>query len=146
MSGLSPNQLEAVSGIAKGLTPSAIGKSLGVSERTVQRWLKLPEFVNAVNEIRERSTTKVIVEVSDDISARIQSLIPKALTTLEAYIENPEARGSDRLRACHIIGSWAGLNQPQKQEPQNPPEENLKSYLNYLATSTSGNSQSTHYS
>jgi hypothetical protein len=38
------------------------------------------------------------------------------------------------------------LNQPQKQEPQNPPEENLKSYLNYLATSTNGNSQSTHHS
>lgn len=145
MSGLSPKQLEAVSEIAKGLTPSAIGKSLGVSERTVQRWSKLPEFVDAVNEIRERSTTKVIVEVSDDISARIQSLIPKAIDTLQSYIENPEARGSDRLRACHIIGSWAGLNQSQKQEPQNPPEETLKSYLNYLA-STNGNSQSTHHS
>jgi transposase len=146
MSGLTPKQLQAVSEIAKGLTPSAISKDIGVSERTIQRWLKLPEFKAALAEIQERSTTKVIVEVSDDISARIQSVIPKAISTLESYIENPEARGSDRLRACHIIGAWAGLNQPQKQESQNPPEENLKNYLNYLATSTNGNSQSTHHS
>ncbi len=135
MSGLSPKQLEAVSGIAKGLTPNAIGKSIGISERTVQRWQRLPEFIEAVNEIRERSTAKVIVEVSEDVATRIQSLVPKAIDTLQSYIENPEARGSDRLRACHILGSWAGLNQSQKQEPQNPPEESLKSYLNYLATS-----------
>jgi hypothetical protein len=145
MSGLTPKQLQAVSEIAKGRTPSVISKDIRVSERTIQRWLKLSEFKAALAEIQERSTTKVIVQVSDDISLRIQSLIPKAISTLESYIENPEARAADRLRACHIIGAWAGLNQPQKQEPQNPPEENLKSYLNYLA-STNGNSQSTHHS
>jgi hypothetical protein len=139
MSGLTPKQLQAVSEIAKGLTPSAISKDIGVSERTIQRWLKLPEFIEAVDEIRERSTTKVIVETSNDIAVRIQSLVPKAIDTLEHYIESPEARASDRLRACHIIGSWAGLTQPQKQEPQNSPEESLKSYLTYLATTATTN-------
>lgn len=145
MSGLSPKQLQAVVGIAKGLNSSAIAKEIAVTERTVQRWQKLPQFLEAVSEIQERSTTKVIVEVSDDISTQIKHLIPKAINVLESYIDNPEARGADRLRACHILGSWAGLNQPQKQEPQNPPEENLKNYLNFLA-STNGNSQSTHHS
>lgn len=144
MSGLTPKQLEAVSGIAKGLTPNAIGKLIGCSERTIQRWLKLPQFIEALNEIQERSTAQVIVEVSEDVAARIQTLIPKAIDTLQSYIENPEARGADRLRACHILGNWAGLNQPQKQEPQNPPEENLKNYLNFLASTNGTQEKSTN--
>jgi hypothetical protein len=140
MPGLTPKQLEAVSGIAKGTTPSVIGKSINVSERTIQRWQKLPEFVEAVEEIRQRTTVKVIAETSKDVAARIQSLIPKAIDTLESYLDNPEARGSDRLRACHILGSWAGLTQTQKPEPQHPPEETLKAYLHHLASPTNGNS------
>jgi hypothetical protein len=140
MSGLTPKQLEAVSGIAKGITPSVIGKSINVSERTVQRWMKLPEFVEAVEEIRERSTVRVVAETAKDVSERIQSLVPKAIDTLESYLDNPEARGSDRLRACHILGSWAGLTQTQKLEPQHPPEETLKAYLYHLATPSNGNS------
>ncbi len=132
---LTEKQLKAVEMTISGTRPEDIGKVLGVSRRTIYRWLDLPDFKEAVNQIQERSTAKLIVQISDDISSRLQSIIPKAISTLESYIENPEARGSDRLRACHIVGSWAGLNQPQKQEPQNSPEESLKSYLTYLATS-----------
>ena len=42
MSGLTPQQLGAVTGISRGLKPSAISKAIGVSERSVQRWMKLP--------------------------------------------------------------------------------------------------------
>ncbi len=52
---VSSKQLETVSRIAKSASPNAVGKPLGLSERTIQRWTKLPEFIEAVDEIRERS-------------------------------------------------------------------------------------------
>jgi hypothetical protein len=62
----------------------------------------------------------------------IQKLVPKALLVIHNYLTDPSVKASDRLRACHIIGNWAGLNQSvAKSEPQ--AETQLKDYLNYLS-------------
>jgi hypothetical protein len=150
MARLTPKQLEAAASIARGLSPSAIAKSLDVSNRTIQRWRQLPEFVQAVEDIRDRATVKAINEISKEIRDRIVCLIPKSLGVLESYLDNPQAKGSDRLRAVHILGNWAGLNQSQKAEPQSPaePEEDsLKSYLEYLKSckNANGNSRTSHH-
>jgi hypothetical protein len=87
MSGLTPKQLQAVSEIAKGRTPSVISKDIRVSERTIQRWLKLSEFKAALAEIQERSTTKVIVQVSDDISLGYNRSFQKQLVPLNLTLK-----------------------------------------------------------
>jgi hypothetical protein len=120
VSGLTPNQLEAVSGIAKGLTPSQIGKVIGVSSRTIQRWLKLPEFVDAISQIQSEISHRVKVEVVEDvisISSRLENLASKSLDCLEQIIDNPEARTSDRVQAAKVlISNWQQMQPPVMSE------------------------------
>lgn len=70
MSGLSPKQLQALSGIARGLSPSAIAKEINVSERTVQRWVKLPQFQEALNQLQTQTKSKILEKVSEVTSER----------------------------------------------------------------------------
>lgn len=116
---LSPEQLKALSMFAEGASSSEIATALKVSQRSVQRWQKLPEFVKAVGDIHAKATASTIDTTAANISNRIQKLLPKALDVLEGYLEDTEARACDRLRACHLIGSWAGLTQ-QKQSNTSP--------------------------
>jgi FixJ family two-component response regulator len=59
VSELTPKQLEAVAGIAKGLATRQIAKVVGVSSRTVERWRKLPEFVAALAQIQGEVSRQV---------------------------------------------------------------------------------------
>lgn len=115
MSGLTPKQLEAVSGIAKGLAPSQIAKVVGVSTRTLERWRKLPEFVAALSQIQGEVSRQVKIEVVEElasISSRLENLASKSLDLLEQVIENPEARTGDRVQAAKLI-----LTERQRAQP-----------------------------
>lgn len=121
---LTREQLKALSMFAQGATSGEIARELKVSIRSVQRWQKLPEFVKGLADINTKATENTVEATAASISNRIQRLLPKALDTVEYYIENPEARAADRLRACHLVGTWAGLTQqkvspsPQTEQPQ----------------------------
>ena len=118
---LTPDQLQALSLFAQGASSSWIAAKLKVSIRSVQRWQKLPEFTKALTDISAKTTQLTVEATASSISNRIQRLLPKALDTIEYYIENPEAKASDRLRACHLVGTWAGLTQQkifQDEAPQ----------------------------
>ena len=123
---LTSEQLKGVSLFAEGFTNAEIARKLGVTIRSVQRWHKNPEFASAVAKIREKTTEKVIETTAANISNRIQSLLPKALGVIEHYLDSDEARAGDRLRACHMIGSWAGLTQ-QKPPASAPKGEETQS-------------------
>jgi hypothetical protein len=120
MSGLTPNQLEAVSGLSKGLTPNQISKVIGVSSRTIQRWAKQPEFVAALNQIQGEVSRQVKAEVVEEVASvnsRIENLAVKSLDFLEQLIENPEARTSDRVQASKLILSeWQRVQPPVMHE------------------------------
>lgn len=136
---LSLDQLKALSMFAEGATNSEIAANLKVSQRSIQRWQKLPEFVDGLADIHAKATQSTVEATAANISNRIQKLLPKALDTIEYFIENPEVKSSDRLRACHIVGSWAGLNQIRPQPTQQiEAQETLKGYLNYLALNKNG--------
>lgn len=70
MSPLTPKQLQAVTGLAQGLSSSAIAKEISVSDRTIQRWAKLPEFQEALNQLRSTTKSKILEKVSDVSSER----------------------------------------------------------------------------
>ena len=114
MSELTPNQLEAVSGIAKGLSPAQIGKVIGVSTRTIQRWLKLPEFVDAIRQIQSEISHRVKVEVVEDvvsINSRLENLASKSLDSLERILDDPESRNADRIQAAKLLLNEFARNQ-----------------------------------
>lgn len=122
MSGLSPKQLEAVSGIAKGLTPSQIAKAVGISVRTLERWRKLPEFVAALSQIQSEASRQVKAELVKEVTSihsRLDNLASKSLDCLEQVIDNPEARSGDRIAAAKIIlGEWQRTQSTQTDELQ----------------------------
>lgn len=137
MSTLTPEQLQAVQMLANGKTHAEIGSELGITTKTMQRWTKKPEFNQALADVQFRTVEKTIERTSEDIAQQsqevIQRLVPRALKVLNEYLGDQNAKGSDRLRACHIIGSWAGLNQAPPK-PETEAETQLKDYLTYLST------------
>jgi DNA-directed RNA polymerase specialized sigma24 family protein len=120
VSELTPKQLEAVAGIAKGLATRQIAKVVGVSSRTVERWRKLPEFVAAITRIQGNASRQVEAELVSDITcvtSRLENLASKSLDCLEQIIDNPETRNSDRIQASKIILSeWQRSQTPATDE------------------------------
>lgn len=115
--------MKGVSLFAEGFTNAEIARKLGVTVRSVQRWHKNPEFASAVAKIREKTTEKVVEATATNISNRIQSLLPKALGVIEHYLDSDQTRACDRLRACHLVGSWAGLTQQKAPASASKAEE-----------------------
>jgi predicted transcriptional regulator len=60
---LSPQQLEAIALLGKGTKTAQVAHQLGITQRTVQRWLKDDEFATAVAEIG-KETTKLVVKAT----------------------------------------------------------------------------------
>ena len=134
MSSLSSEQLAAVRSLAAGKSQQQTAVALRITKRTVQRWTKIPEFTQAVRDGKDIALEATLKATADDIKAKIERLIPKAITVLETTLDDAKARGADRLRAADIVGKWAGLYQtPPKPESQQPAEETLKDYLAFLA-------------
>jgi hypothetical protein len=119
---LTKEQLKALAMFSEGLTSNEIATRLKVSVRTIQRWQKLPEFIKAVTDIHQKATQTTVETTASNISNRIQSLLPKALNCIESLLDDPDARAADKLRACNLVGSWAGLTQ-QKTMPSPQPEQ-----------------------
>jgi hypothetical protein len=120
VSELTPKQLEAVAGIAKGLATRQIAKVVGVSSRTVERWRKLPEFVAALAQIQGEVSRQVKVELVENvtsINSRLENLASKSLDCLEQIIDNPETRNSDRIQAAKLVLSeWQRTQTPTMHE------------------------------
>ena len=120
VSGLTPKQLQAVSGIAKGLAPSQIAKIIGVSTRTVERWQKLPEFIAALAQIQSEVSRQVKVELVENVSSvnsRLENLASKSLDCLEQILDNPDARSSDRIQAAKLLlNEWQRSQTPAMHE------------------------------
>lgn len=134
MSSLTPQQLEALSLLSSGFTQAETAQKLGISVRTVQRWARIPEFAEALEDVKRKAAEKTVEATAENINAHVQKLLPKAIRTLEEILDDDEARNNDKLRASEILGRWGGLAQPQQQQQQSPAEESLKSYLTYLRT------------
>ena len=120
---LSVEQLRGISLFTEGFTNAEIARKLGVTVRSVQRWHKNPEFASAVAKIRQKATEKVVETTATHISNQVQGLLPKAIRLLERFLDDDEARAADRLRAVHLIGTWAGLTQQKVPSSASKGEE-----------------------
>ena len=133
---LSENQLVALQILSKRGTYEEAARAAKVSRRTVIRWAKIPEFKEQLG-----GFSKARLEVASEVikqqeELQIENLVPKALDKIREILDDSDSRRSDQLRAAELIGRWAGLGQVQLQPDTSPAEENLKGYLDYLASKT----------
>jgi predicted transcriptional regulator len=87
--------LRAAALAAAGVSQAKIAQELGVSESTISRWKKRPDYQAARNGI-----LKDIVETA---SNRLRSLTLKAVSVLRDTVEDPHASTCDRIRAATAI-------------------------------------------
>lgn len=71
---LTPEQALALKLLAQGVSTREVAERLGVTQRTVERWQKRPEFC----EVFERSTQTLVTQLSDD-------WLTQAKTTSESH-------------------------------------------------------------
>lgn len=89
---LSDQQIEAAEMLAEGSTKAATALQLGVSEHTIYRWQRLPEFVEAVKVCREFNQKQAalatykqqIREMTDGIRLLLNPSVPAIQKITEA--------------------------------------------------------------
>jgi hypothetical protein len=143
---LSEQQLAALQILSKNGTHNEAANAAKVSRRTIIRWTKLPEFKEVLETSSRNRIEKTVEIIKGKESLEIEDLVPKALQRVHDILEDTEARKSDQLRAAELVGRWAGLGQTVGQTETNPAEDNLKGYLNYLASSNKKNGNNYHAS
>jgi len=94
---LTPRQRKAVSGLLEGTPVVQVAEIVGVSERTLYRWLGSEEFTA---ELR-----KAELQVLDAVGLRLVNLAGAAVDALEIVLENPSTKGASvkRLVAKDIL-------------------------------------------
>lgn len=62
---LSPNQLQALTLIGRGDSPKSVAAAIGVSSRTIHRWLILPEFRDLMIKISNQTKSLTIESATE---------------------------------------------------------------------------------
>lgn len=111
--GLSKKQLKAAKLIAEGnMTIDEIAKECDVSDRTIYRWKKQEEFLQAIHDFEE--------EIKEDIKHKLIGMSPKALKEFEKLLS---ARSEMvRLHAIKDLLDRIGLKPVERQEIDNKHE------------------------
>jgi transposase len=77
---LNQNQLLAIPLVAQGVSGKNVAKKIQVTEETVSRWKKLPEFQAEVNAL--------LKECRDETQHKLRSLVNTALEVVKDELEN----------------------------------------------------------
>ena len=77
---LNENQLLAIPLVAQGVSGKNVAKKIQVTEETVSRWKKLPEFQAEVNAL--------LKECREETQHKLRSLVNTALEVIKDELEN----------------------------------------------------------
>jgi predicted transcriptional regulator len=111
---LSPIQIRAAQLLARGLTQQEVATQVGISRRTISRWLSTEEFRNLSfglvgSSPKNEPEIQLKSHTDDGADYAIGDLVPMAIKTLVDILSNADTRVSDRLKAVSLVGEWAGL-------------------------------------
>src|ERR687885_2192832 len=113
---LTPTQIKAAELLSQGRSHQEVADSVGVSRRTILRWLKnSAEFKNwqyaLISRPRpaEKPPKAPQAKIKADSLLKPSDLIQDALRTIQDILCDPDVRVSDRLRACALVGEWCDL-------------------------------------
>ena len=92
---LKPTQLIAIASLAKGSTINQAASDAGVSEKTVDTWLKKPEF--------KAELRCVITTAYKHHLTKLQGLLSKGIERLEDILDDATTQPSDIIRTVHLL-------------------------------------------
>lgn len=105
--------------MAIGKSQKEIATELGISDRTIQRWLKVGEFKNALEgvpcDLVEVSSVERINPFQER-RKRLGRLLDRAVDVVEEVLNDSEAKTADRLKAAVTIGEWVGVGKTSDYE------------------------------
>jgi transcriptional regulator with XRE-family HTH domain len=127
-------QQEAAKLLAQGKTQEQVARDIGVTRRTISRWLQVPQFSRlarppvlevrideesiatvqaSVAEVAEEAIATMqasVTEVAEEEKISIANLWHTALKTVRDILEDPDSRNLDRLRAAELVTKWIELD------------------------------------
>jgi transcriptional regulator with XRE-family HTH domain len=118
---LTPQQIRSAELLAKGHSQEAVGNTVGVSRRTIARWLRREDFRNLSFGLLGRAAQSPQQAPQRSPESRKQSneltpqdLVGDALEAVKSILQDPDSRNADRLKAAALAGQWAGLGNQSK--------------------------------
>ncbi len=113
---LTPQQIRSAELLAKGHSQEAVGNAVGVSRRTIARWLRRDDFRNLSFGLLGRASQSPQQAPQRSPESRKQSneltpqdLVGDALEAVRSILQDSDCRNCDRLKAAALVGEWAGL-------------------------------------
>ena len=116
---LNQNQLLAIPLVAQGVSGKNVAKKIQVTEETVSRWKKLPEFHAEVNAL--------LKECRDETQHKLRSLVNTALEVIKDELENKNSDQRTTI-ALKILQNMK-LNSYLYEEIGSSKAENVKSKM-----------------
>jgi hypothetical protein len=92
---LKPKQLITIASLARGSTINQAASDAGVSEKTVDVWLKKPTFKAELRRV-------ITVEYKHHLT-KLQGLLGKGIERLEDILDNETSQPSDIIRTVHLL-------------------------------------------
>ncbi len=99
MSGLTAKQERAIAALLSESSIAAVAKQIGVTDRTVYRWLEEPAFAEAYRQARQQVVQQALV--------RVQALTSNAVMVLEAVMTEDGVPPGTRLSAAKVALEYA---------------------------------------
>jgi transposase-like protein len=105
--------------LRRGKTQSEVATSCGIAVRTLQRWVseaqekvkQQGDLVAVVTEALSAESNGVVDRLfNQEFFQRLDALMPCCLQELESILKDPDSRKQDKIRACQLLGDWAGLS------------------------------------
>ena len=116
---LNQNQLLAIPLVAQGVSGKNVANKIQVTEETVSRWKKLPEFQAGVNAL--------LKECRDETQHKLRSLVNTALEVIKDELENKNSE--QRITIALKILQNMKLNTYLYEEIGSSKAENVKSKM-----------------
>jgi transcriptional regulator with XRE-family HTH domain len=124
---LTPQQIRSAELLAKGHSQQEVGDAVGVSRRTVVRWLQREDFRNLSFGLLGRAVQSPQQTPKRSPESRKQSneltpqdLVGDALEAVRGILQDPDSRNADRLKAASLVGEWTGLGVRGKMAEMEP--------------------------
>lgn len=100
----------AIQQLAAGASNQQAAETAGVTPRTIQRWLKEPQFQQEVTQLQD--------EAFATLARRFVMATGLALQTAVDTLKDPKARRSEKMRAAEYVTKYAATFRDQLELAQ----------------------------
>ena len=88
---MTPKQLKAIQLLANATPQKQVASELGLNPKTIERWLKIPEFKEAIANLQSKTLTKMVDKTADKMSDEFSEITLEHLKAARTYRKMSEA-------------------------------------------------------